>query len=104
MKFVVPPQDDGLVTFMRRAGYGFQRATESDELSFVRPLARAGYPRFHCYVREAGTRWEINLHLDQKRETYGRTTRHHGEYEDEGALRAERERLAANLESKIDIV
>ena len=36
---------------------------------------------------------EINIHLDQKKETYGNSTRHHGEYEDDGALKIEVERI-----------
>jgi len=31
----------------------------------------------------------INIHLDQKKETYGDSTRHHGEYENEGPLKIE---------------
>ena len=80
------------VMLLRRAGYAFQR-TEGNEMSFVRPLARAGYPRFHMYVSVAGRDMKINIHLDQKKETYGEGTRHHGEYENDGALKTEVERL-----------
>ena len=80
------------VVLLRRAGYTFQR-NEGSEMSFVRPLARAGYPRFHMYVSVTGADMKINIHLDQKKETYGTGTRHHGEYEDEGALKIEVERL-----------
>ncbi len=34
-----------------------------------------------------------SIHLDQKKETYGRDTRHHGEYADEGALKDEITRI-----------
>ena len=77
---------------LRRAGYTFQR-NEGKEMSFVRALARAGYPRFHMYVSVAGRDMKINIHLDQKKETYGEGTRHHGEYENDGALKTEVERL-----------
>lgn len=77
---------------MRRAGYTFQR-TEGNEMSFVRPLARAGYPRFHMYVSTEGQDMQISFHLDQKKETYGEGTRHHGEYENEGALQIEAKRI-----------
>ncbi len=80
------------VTLLRRAGYSFQR-NEGDEMSFVRPLARSGYPRFHMFARLEGTSLAINFHLDQKKETYGSGTRHHGEYEDEGALQTEVARI-----------
>lgn len=81
---------------LRRAGYIFQRQ-EGDELSFVRPLARAGYPRFHMYAHLEGSVLVINFHLDQKKETYGAGTRHHGEYEDEGALKVEAARISQLL-------
>lgn len=84
------------VMLLRRAGYTFQR-NEGQEMSFVRALARAGYPRFHMYVSVAGVDMKINIHLDQKKETYGAGTRHHGEYEDDGALKTEVERLRGLL-------
>jgi len=80
------------VMLLRRAGYTFQR-NEGQEMSFVRALARAGYPRFHMYVSVVGADMKINIHLDQKKETYGEGTRHHGEYENDGALKTEVERL-----------
>ncbi|HPN54894.1 MAG TPA: hypothetical protein PLB52_03105 [Candidatus Moranbacteria bacterium] len=84
------------VNILRRAGYAFQR-NEGDQMSFVRPLARAGYPRFHMYAQLEGTTLVINFHLDQKKETYGSGTRHHGEYEDEGPLREEAARIQQML-------
>jgi hypothetical protein len=80
------------VNLLRRVGYTFQ-CHERDEMSFIRPLARSGYPRFHMYAYLEGSTLVINFHLDQKRETYGQGTRHHGEYEDEGALKIEAERI-----------
>jgi hypothetical protein len=35
----------------------------------------------------------LNLHLDQKKETYGEGTRHHGEYDDSPAVQDEARRL-----------
>lgn len=77
---------------MRRAGYVFQRNDEG-EMSFIRPLARAGYPRFHMYASLNGSQLIINIHLDQKKNTYGDNTRHHGEYAEEGPLKSEAERI-----------
>ena len=59
----------------------------------MKPLARAGYPRFHIYTEQDGLSIVLNLHLDQKRETYGQATRHHGEYEDSSAVEIEAERI-----------
>ena len=77
---------------LRRAGYVFQRR-EQDEMSFIRPLARSGYPRFHMYAHLENTALVVNFHLDQKKETYGSGTRHHGEYENEGPLQEEANRI-----------
>ncbi|EKE18547.1 MAG: hypothetical protein ACD_9C00300G0002 [uncultured bacterium] len=80
------------VSLLRRVGYTFQRH-ERDEMSFIRPMARSGYPRFHMYAHLEGMSLVINFHLDQKKETYGQGTRHHGEYEDSGALQTEASRI-----------
>lgn len=84
------------VSLLRRAGYIFQRK-EGSEMSFVRPLASSGYPRFHMYAHLEDLSLVINFHLDQKRETYGEGTRHHGEYEESGPLKAEAERIMPML-------
>jgi hypothetical protein len=80
------------INLMRRIGYVFQRK-EGDEMSFVRVLAQAGYPRFHIYYRTEGECLVVNLHLDQKRETYGNSTRHHGEYDNSVAVDNEATRI-----------
>lgn len=92
MKFTVENISANPATLLRRAGYTFQR-NEGSEMSFVRPLASAGYPRFHMYVSTSDSDMTISIHLDQKKETYGNDTRHHGEYENEGALKQEVARL-----------
>lgn len=66
-------------------------------MSLIRPLAHAGYPRFHMYAFTEGFNLVINIHLDQKKETYGDSTRHHGEYENEGALKSEVERIKLTI-------
>ncbi|MFA5993913.1 MAG: hypothetical protein WC823_03040 [Parcubacteria group bacterium] len=96
MKLILKNITSSPVVILRRAGYAFQR-NEGQEMSFVRPLARAGYPRFHMYVLVTGVDMQINFHLDQKKETYGEGTRHHGEYENEGALRIEAKRIMEAL-------
>jgi hypothetical protein len=80
------------VSFLRRAGYVFQHREEK-EMSFIKPLAKAGYPRFHAHIIQNEKDLTIKIHLDQKKETYGKNKRHHGEYEDNGALKKEAERL-----------
>ncbi len=80
------------VSLMRRAGYSFQR-NEGNEMSFIRPLAKSGYPRFHCYAKLEKISLSLHLHLDQKKHTYGDQTRHHGEYDNDGPVQEEVARL-----------
>lgn len=97
MQLEIKKIESNPANILRRAGYSFQRK-EGDEMSFVRPLATQGYPRFHMYVKVKGVDMHINIHMDAKKETYGEGTRHHGEYEDEGALKEEVRRLKKILE------
>lgn len=83
---------------LRRAGYHFQHQNEG-EMSFVKILASAGFPRFHIYASLKEDSLMLSLHLDQKKETYGESTRHHGEYADEGLIKEEVQRLKNILES-----
>lgn len=92
MEITIEKIRENPTSLLRRAGYIFQR-NEGSEMSFVRPLARAGFPRFHMYASVKDLDLIISIHLDQKKETYGNNTRHHGEYEDDGALKTEVERI-----------
>ena len=92
MKIIINNIKENPVNILRRAGYIFQRHA-GEEMSFIRPLARGGYPRFHIYARVKNNNLLINIHLDHKKETYGKTTRHHGEYEEDGALEEEVKRI-----------
>ena len=60
--------------FMRNCGY----APFND--SYVRTLAVHGFPRFHLYLDETEDQYVLNLHLDQKKPSYGKETAHSGEY------------------------
>ncbi len=80
------------VNMLRRAGYVFQRY-EGGEMSFVRSFSASGYPRFHIYAALNKADMIINIHLDMKKETYGHSARHHGEYKNEDALAEEIKRL-----------
>ncbi|MCD6149409.1 hypothetical protein J7J13_01315 [bacterium] len=92
MKIIINNIKENPASFLRRAGYIFQRHI-GEEMSFIRPLARGGYPRFHIYAYADSGNLIINIHLDQKKETYGDSTRHHGEYEEDGALKKEADRI-----------
>ncbi len=98
MQIKIENSTENPVNLLRRAGYVFQRR-EGLEMSFIRPLAMSGFPRFHIYAKTENGVLVINLHLDQKKATYGQSARHHGEYE--GAiLEEERRRIATLAESE----
>jgi hypothetical protein len=97
MQIKIAALSENPASLLRRAEYIFQRK-EGQEMSFIRPLASSGYPRFHMYAKVEGISMTINIHLDQKKETYGENTRHHGEYENEGALKEEVERIKRILQ------
>lgn len=102
MKIIIHPIAENPVSLLRRAGYAFQRQ-ENGEMSFVRILGSSGYPRFHCYAKLDKLTLTLNLHLDQKKHTYGETTRHHGEYENDGPLKEEITRLIAIFGEKAKV-
>ncbi|OGI17929.1 MAG: hypothetical protein A3J63_00465 [Candidatus Moranbacteria bacterium RIFCSPHIGHO2_02_FULL_40_12b] len=92
MKLVIKNIKENSVNMLRKVGYVFQRH-EGSEMSFVRVLARSGFPRFHVFVKMKENNLLINIHLDQKKETYGKAKRHHGEYSDSQLLNEEIERI-----------
>lgn len=77
MKIKVYKSDlrESLYNFMRKCGY----APFYD--SYTRVLSSSGYPRFHLYVNDEDDKFIFNLHLDQKRPSYGKETAHSGEYD-----------------------
>jgi hypothetical protein len=79
--------------FLRQAGYDYIENRHNGQSSFVRKLGGGAYPRFHIYVKEQGDTLVFNLHLDQKQVSYEGNTAHSGEYDDEGPVLAEGERL-----------
>lgn len=89
MRITITTSDTAL-TFMRRAGYGYQKEG-SGEIAFVRRVSGSPFPRYHAYIIEqqsktaAGQQGSrelvINLHVDQKAPTYQRGRAHAGEYD-----------------------
>ncbi len=82
MKFSVKNEKDNVTNLMRKVGYYFLEEG-GENLSFVRPLARSGYPRFHLYAKTENDNLIFNLHLDQKKPIYKSSPAHAGEYEGE---------------------
>jgi len=81
MKIIIENINENIASALRRAGYHFERQHQNtDEVSAARDLARGGFPRFHAYAKLNGPTMEINLHLDQKKPSYGGSKAHSGEY------------------------
>ena len=99
MNIRIPNTSLNVPVLMRRLGYAFQKKESAEEMAFIRPLARSGFPRFHIYTKTNTQETLLNIHLDQHKETYGRQTAHHGEYEDDGALKEEIARIRSLLSS-----
>ena len=97
MKIIIKNLKENPVNIFRRAGYVFKNKGE-DYLSFIRAFGRSGYPRFHIYAYPKEKETIIYLHLDQKKETYGKAKRHHGEYGDSKILKEEMERIKKIIE------
>jgi len=84
---------------LRQAGYHYQIDRRSGQESYARHLTSADYPRFHIYLLLENGQAVFNLHLDQKRPSYGGGTHaHSGEYEGE-IIRGEIQRLLPFLKT-----
>ena len=81
MDFVIKGINMGIVEVARSLGYVIIDTKENNEYNLVRRLDIDNYPRFHIYLKQAGDRLIINLHLDQKEPSYQGAHAHNGEYE-----------------------
>ena len=81
MKFRIKNPGGNIVNMGRTIGYIFQRKASENEASFIRPLERSGYPRFHLYIKIEKENLIFNLHLDQKKPVYKTAHDHAAEYE-----------------------
>lgn len=98
MKIIIKNPTDYARNLLRRCGYAAFEDPRTKENSFVKRLSSDFYPRFHVYAKENDEQLEINLHLDQKKPSYGFGTRAHaGEYEGD-LVEAEAKRLKNTIE------
>ncbi len=85
MEFSIPEKDikENIIDFGRKIGYfSIGKKGSGSEFSFVRPLQRSGYPRFHLFIRtDKGKNFLFNLHLDQKKPVYKSGVAHSAEYD-----------------------
>jgi len=67
---------------MRKCGYAEFRDPVTKKMSYVRLFQpRNYYPRFHVYLEDAQDGFVVDLHLDQKKPSYGGSSAHAGEYD-----------------------
>ena len=66
---------------LRDAGYVYLMDRNSGQESYVRPLNRGYYPRFHLYLERQNGQAILNLHLDQKQPSYQGAHAHNAEYD-----------------------
>lgn len=88
-----------ITTVLRQSGYHPIINRRTSTTSWVRPLSKNFYPRFHLYVTTNQTNISLSLHLDQKQSTLrlAKTKRHAGEYHSP-VVQAEAARLQRWLE------
>ena len=81
---------------LRQAGFSYLIDKKTGDESFVRPLGRGYYPRFHLYLARQNGRVILNLHLDQKQASYAGAQAHIAEYDGE-TVEAEMDRIKERL-------
>ncbi|MBI1908117.1 hypothetical protein HYS28_01725 [Candidatus Uhrbacteria bacterium] len=69
------------VSVLRKAGYSYLVDPVTKEGSYIIRLTGDHYPRFHVYLEEHQDAVVFNLHLDQKKPSYGTGPAHNGEYD-----------------------
>ena len=83
MKILFEDFNENISNFIRECGYVPIARTEEGEWNSARSLQGKDYPRFHCYIKKEGAGLRVNLHLDQKKPSYGEETAHSGDYDGE---------------------
>ncbi len=67
---------------IRKCGYG-EQVKRSGDPHYTRRAGAGEFPRFHVYLKELDTGFQVNLHLDQKAACYEGSNAHSGEYDGE---------------------
>ncbi|OIO46335.1 hypothetical protein COX24_01905 [bacterium (Candidatus Gribaldobacteria) CG23_combo_of_CG06-09_8_20_14_all_37_87_8] len=88
MKFIVANRTkENPVQLLRTLGYIAINKESYGEFNLVKQLAKNSFPRFHLFLKEVNDKsFSVNLHLDQKKPSYGKQTAHSGEYEQDNPL------------------
>jgi hypothetical protein len=84
MKFFLDGKvNQNIKVLMNRIGYHQHYDRRSNKVSYIRRLGSLNYPRFHVYIDQHGDRVSFNVHLDEKKPSYGVGHRHSGQYDTE---------------------
>ncbi|MBT3816848.1 MAG: hypothetical protein HOG08_00705 [Candidatus Magasanikbacteria bacterium] len=66
---------------MRSCGYAEIYDQKTRKTSYVKTFGAGFYPRFHVYLDMKDNGFMVNLHLDQKKPSYGSNHAHNAEYD-----------------------
>ncbi|OGZ63099.1 MAG: hypothetical protein A2639_01810 [Candidatus Staskawiczbacteria bacterium RIFCSPHIGHO2_01_FULL_34_27] len=90
MKFKVKT-NKSMSDVVRTVGYSETYLQDGGQVSVVKKLG-GDYPRFHLYIKKENDGFNFDLHLDQKKPSYGGSHAHSGEYDGE-LIEQESERI-----------
>lgn len=67
---------------LRKCGYAEFQDPNTLQISYVKRPGSGFYPRFHVYLKDHPRGFIVDIHLDQKKPSYGGGTHaHSGEYD-----------------------
>ncbi len=66
---------------LRQSGYSHFIDPNTKKSSYILKPTAGFYPRFHLYLKQTETSVVFDLHLDQKKPSYGGSNMHGGEYD-----------------------
>lgn len=98
MRFIFKKPRKNIYDLGRILGYQLIKTSSDQEYNLIKPMMGRDYPRFHLYLKTTDENLVFNLHLDQKRPSYGRETAHSGEYKGK-LVEAENQRIKTILKS-----
>lgn len=96
MKMLFPENygDSPRNLMLKRCGYSEFVDPKTQKLSYVRRPGMGFYPRFHVYLKDHPQGFIVDIHLDQKKPSYGGGSHmHSGEY-DTPVVKSELVRIA----------
>ena len=83
MKMLFPEDyGDSARNLMLKCGYAEFSDPNTHKISYVKRPGQGFYPRFHVYLKDHPEGFVVDIHLDQKKASYGGSSHmHSGEYD-----------------------